>query len=116
MDRKFFAGVLALILFTGCTAFESLEEKEVKYGKAPPVIEQSFASKAMEKGDTWKIYLKAYDPDGDLKTVLAYFERGGTGVPRPFPTPKSRKMTVGKSTVIYTGTRALKWMIFPKWL
>ena len=81
MDRKFFAGVLALILFTGCTAFESLEEKEVKYGKAPPVIEQSFASKAMRKGDTWIIYLRASDPDGDMKTIIAYFKRGAGGGP-----------------------------------
>ena len=70
-------GVVALALFTGCSACESLEERELKYGKAPPVIEQSFASKAMGKGDTWRIYLKASDPDGDMKTIVAYFEKGG---------------------------------------
>jgi hypothetical protein len=79
MNRKFFAGVVALFLFTGCSAFESLELRELKYGKAPPVIEQSFASKAMRKGDTWIIYLKASDLDGDMKTIIAYFERGVGG-------------------------------------
>jgi len=81
MNKIFWRGVLALFLFTGCTAFESLEEKEEKYGKAPPVIEQSFASKAMRKGDTWRIYLRASDPDGDMKTIIAYFKRGAGGGP-----------------------------------
>jgi len=79
MNKKFLGGVVALLLFTGCTAFESLEVKELKYGKAPPVIEQSFASKAMKKGDTWRIYLKASDPDGDMKTIVAYLRVGGMG-------------------------------------
>jgi len=79
MNQKIILGVAALFLFTGCAAFESLEVKEQKYGKAPPVVEQSFASKAMKKGDTWKIYLKASDPDGDMKTIIAYFERGVGG-------------------------------------
>ena len=79
MNRKFFAGLVALFLFTGCSACESLEVKELKYGKAPPVIEQSFASKAMKKGDTWRMYLRASDPDGDMKTIIAYFERGAGG-------------------------------------
>jgi len=81
MDRKFLAGILGLLLFTACTAFESLEEKELKYGKALPVIEQSFASQVMRKGDTWRIYLRASDPDGDMKTIIAYFRKGGVGGP-----------------------------------
>jgi len=70
---------VALFLVTGCSVFESLEVKELKYGKAPPVIEQSFASKAMKKGDTWRIYLKASDPDGDMKTIVAYLGGGAMG-------------------------------------
>jgi hypothetical protein len=42
-----------------------MEEKEQKYEKEPPVIEQSYASKAMRKDDTWRIYLRAFDPDGE---------------------------------------------------
>ena len=71
--------VAALFLFMGCAAFESLQVKEQKYGKATPVIEQSFASKAMRKGDTWRIYLKASDPDGDMKTIVAYLGGGYMG-------------------------------------
>ncbi len=81
MKKKLILGIAALFLFTGCAAFESLEVKEQKYGKAAPVIEQSFASKAMKRGDTWRIYLKASDPDGDMKTIVAYLEgvaMGGT--------------------------------------
>lgn len=56
---------MALFLFAECAACESLEEKEQKYGKEPPVIEQSCASKAMRKDDTWRISLRAFDPDGE---------------------------------------------------
>jgi hypothetical protein len=56
---------VALFLFAGCAACESMEEKEQKYEKEPPVIEQSYASKAMRKDDTWRIYLRAFDPDGE---------------------------------------------------
>jgi len=79
MNKKIILGVAALFLFTGCAAFESLQVKEQKYGKAAPVIEQSFASKAMKKGDTWRIYLKASDPDGDMKTIVAYLGGGALG-------------------------------------
>jgi hypothetical protein len=75
MNRKISGGLMALFLFAGCSAFETLEEKEQKYGKKSPVIEQSFASPTIRKGDTWEIYLKAFDPDGDMKTILAYLER-----------------------------------------
>jgi len=49
---------------------EPLAVREEKYGKASPVITQSFAAKEMDWQDTWKIYLEASDADGDMKTII----------------------------------------------
>jgi hypothetical protein len=37
----------------------------------PPVITDSFAATAVSHGDSWKVYVKASDPDGDMR-YLAY--------------------------------------------
>ena len=73
-------GVFALLfLVGGCAALAPLEVKEEKYGKSVPVITQSFASKQLRPGDTWKVYLKVSDPDGDLKNIYATIEQPGMG-------------------------------------
>jgi len=54
-------------------------EREKKYGKSVPVITESFASKAMVPGDTWKVYLKASDPDGDMNSIAAVVFQPGQG-------------------------------------
>ena len=49
----------------------SVEKKEEVYGKEPPMITESFASKEMRPGETWKVYLKASDPGADMDYILA---------------------------------------------
>jgi hypothetical protein len=77
MDKKIISVVALLFLTMGCAALAPLEVKEEKYGKAVPVITQSFASKQLRPGDTWKVYLKASDPDGDMKNIYATIEQPG---------------------------------------
>ena len=48
-------------------------------GEATPVITQSFASKEASPGDTWKVYLKASDPDGEMKNIYAVVDQPGMG-------------------------------------
>jgi hypothetical protein len=79
MNKKIAWGVVPLFLLMGCAPFENREGGEHKYGKASPVIQQVFASKVMGYTDTWKVYLKAFDPDGDMKTIVSYLEKGGRG-------------------------------------
>lgn len=76
MKKRLIWGVMGFFLTAACAHFESMEVREQKYGKASPVIEESFASKIMRNGDTWKIYLKASDPDGDMKTIVCILEKG----------------------------------------
>jgi len=82
MLKKLFAVSALLFLITGCASMGSLEEKEQKYGKSIPVITQSFASPNLRPGDTWKVYLKASDPDGDMKNLYATVFQYGKG---PYP-------------------------------
>lgn len=82
MFKKLFAVSALLFLVTGCAAMAPLEVKEEKYGKSIPVITQSFASPQLRPGDTWKVYLKASDPDGDMKNLYATIFQHGMG---PYP-------------------------------
>ena len=80
MSKKILWVLAGYFLFTGCAVFTTMQQREEKYGKEIPVIEQSFASPTVRSNDNWRIYLKAYDPDGDIKSVVAYFSGlGGAG-------------------------------------
>jgi hypothetical protein len=47
---------------------------------AAPVITSHFASPELRAGDTWKIYLKASDSDGDMRYIMATVQQAGVGV------------------------------------
>lgn len=79
MNKRILAGFVLLFLAMGCAAMEPIEVREGMYGKAVPVISQSFASKQISPGDTWKVYLNASDPDGDIKNIVCIIEQPGTG-------------------------------------
>ena len=70
--RMLLVGLAVAFAVTGCSGIMmSREKKEEVYGKEPPVITESFASKGMIPGDTWKVYLKASDPGADMDYILA---------------------------------------------
>jgi len=48
-------------------------------GGKPPVIHQSFAAQEIRPGETWKIYLRASDPEGDMKTIVCTVDQAGSG-------------------------------------
>ena len=79
MERKFFIGFLLLFFLTGCLAMEPIEVREKTYGKGVPVISQSFASPKITPGRTWKVYLTASDPDGDMKNIIGEIDQPGVG-------------------------------------
>jgi hypothetical protein len=79
MSIKYFAAGAVLLLIMGFAFTAPLEAKEEKYGKSIPVIAQSFASPTVRAGGTWKVYLKASDPDGDMKNLYATVFQYGTG-------------------------------------
>ena len=79
MKNRIVAGMAVLLLTVGCATMMSFEEREKTYGKEASVITETFASKQMRPGDTWKIYLKASDPDGDMESIVATVVLVGSG-------------------------------------
>jgi hypothetical protein len=79
-SKNFLAGLVLFFLaagIAGCATLEPIEVREEKYGKAVPVIRQSFASKQIQPGDTWKIYFNAYHPDGEMKNIVCTIDQPG---------------------------------------
>jgi hypothetical protein len=72
------AFLLFLCLATGCATLQAPEISE----KATPVITQSFASQQISTGDTWKIYLKASCPNGEMRRIYAEINQPGA---MPYP-------------------------------
>lgn len=72
--------IIGGVLFTlGCA---TLEEREARYGSNPPVIAVTFAKDRILSGDTWKIYVNAFDVDGDMDSfVCSVFQDGR----QPYP-------------------------------
>jgi len=73
----FMGALVALPMKMGCS--KSLGEGVIKRGGSAPVIIHWFASKELSRGDTWKIYLEANDPDGDMRQFVCVFDQVGYG-------------------------------------
>ena len=79
MKNGIVTGLVTLLLTAGCATMMSFEEKEKIYGKEAPVITETYASQQINPGDTWKVYLKASDPDGDMESIVATVQMVGSG-------------------------------------
>ena len=80
MNKKLLS--VFVILFFLAMGFSTLMAAEVREGadaKAVPVITQSFASKEVKPGDTWKVYLNVSDPDGGIRNIYAAVDQLGVG-------------------------------------
>jgi hypothetical protein len=73
--RKMNKNILATMFIVLCVAmgYAPLQAAE----EATPVIIQSFASKEVSPGDTWKVYLKASEPDGDMRYIVSSLYQPG---------------------------------------
>ena len=113
MNKKILALLILPFLALGCAALEPIEVREQTYGKGVPVITQSFASKQMRPGDTWKVYLNATDPDGDMKNIFCSIEQPGIGTyPGSFTKIKeaNRKELSGYIYLNTVGIQGLNWV------
>ncbi len=86
MKIKNWTGFLMLALIAcGCAAGMSAGTQGEKKTPAPPVITQAFAATSVRPGGTWKIYLIAKDPEGEMRYIVATIYQQGVGT-----TPVSR--------------------------
>ncbi len=83
MRGKFLAAV-GLLLLAGCAFLGGVAEREKVYGKAVPVITESFASPRVKMGENWLVYLNASDPDGDMNRIVCSVDFQA-GVDHPYP-------------------------------
>jgi hypothetical protein len=63
----------------GSVTLAPAQAQEATDGVGVPAITQSFASKEVRPGETWKIYLNASDPKGDMKRIFAVIDQLGVG-------------------------------------
>jgi len=82
MNQKVLTIFVLLFLAAGLTPLAAAQAQSGKEGKGVAVITQSFASQAIRPGETWKVYLKASAPDGEMKNIFALVEQPGVG---PYP-------------------------------
>lgn len=83
MRGKLWAAV-GLLLLAGCAFLGGVAEREKVYGKAAPVITESFASPRVKMGENWLVYLNASDPDGDMNRIVCSVDFQA-GVDHPYP-------------------------------
>ena len=94
--RRIWISAIGIVLLTiGCA---TLEEREARYGSNPPVIAVTFAKDRIVSGDTWKIYVNAFDADGDMDSFVCSVLQDGRH-PYPFDIikikPEQRKELSG---------------------
>ncbi len=79
LQAKISIPLLIVLFLGGCATGEIFRDREEVYGKNPPSITGSFASKTIRPGETWKVYLRAVDPDGDFDSIVAEIHQPGQG-------------------------------------
>jgi len=75
MNRKYIA-VMAFVFFAlGGLAWTA----ENSWAAGGPQITNAFASPHLRPGETWKIYLQASDPKGEMKNIVCTINQPGVG-------------------------------------
>jgi hypothetical protein len=71
-------GLLFLAFFFLIAGYSDFAEGQGNVASGP-VVTQAFASKEIRAGETWKIYLNASDPNGNMKNIFAVVYQPGVG-------------------------------------
>lgn len=87
MKKRVVAGLILLFFLAGCANMEPMAAREETYGRGVPAINQAFASKQIRPGDSWKVYLNASDPDGNMTYIVSEVSQPGVG---PYPISRTR--------------------------
>jgi len=69
--------VFLIFLISGCTTCKGV--KTAPGGGEPPVILDYYGSESVRPGATWRVFLKAKDPDGDVQSIIAQLSQPGIG-------------------------------------
>lgn len=83
MNKKIYVLLASCILMWGCASFTRCEKTSPSGKGQPPEILDSYAPSHIRPGATWRVYLRAKDPDGDMKETIQFLLWGESG---PFKT------------------------------
>ena len=72
-------GVL-VVLIASCATLPPFTDSPPQHKGQPPRIVDAYAAKVIRPGDTWMIFLRAEDPDGDMKSIAAVLWQAGVGL------------------------------------
>ena len=78
MWRVMLVGVSAALL-VGCAAAQPPVASPPQVRGKPPVVLDAYAAKIIRPGHNWLIFLRAEDPDGDIKSIAAVLWQAGVG-------------------------------------
>jgi len=79
MFKKVFFAILLTVLLGGCQKPPNFEQQHPGAKGHPPELLGYYAVKEVHPGETWNIYLKANDVDGDMKYIVAVLSVEGMG-------------------------------------
>ena len=79
MNNKIYVLIAFCILIWGCASFTRCEKTSTLGKGQSPVILDSYAPSQIRPGATWRVYLRAKDPDGDMKETIQVLMKGGSG-------------------------------------
>jgi hypothetical protein len=80
MFKKLLPLFALVFLAVGCASTQGQNAPpSVSTQAAKPVITQAYASPELRLGDTWKVYLKATDPNSDINYIVATIDQPGRG-------------------------------------
>ena len=76
------------------------------------MVTQFFAAQEICPGETWKIYLRASDPEGEMKAIYATVDQPGRGpeAAGPIPLPKDQRREL--SGFLYLNTSGIQGLAF----
>jgi len=69
-----------------------------------PGITRTFASREISPGETWKVYLQATDPEGEMKAIYATVDQPGRGPQAAGPIPIAEDQRREMSGFLYLNT------------
>ena len=75
--RKVVQTVLVFLMLLGCAAHQ--QPDGTTNVDRPPVILATYAPEVIRPGAIWRVYLRATDPDGDMKEIDAVIWQTGYG-------------------------------------
>jgi len=79
MSKKIYVLLALCILISGCASLTRCEKTSTSDKGQPPIILDSYAPSQIRPGATWRVYLRAKDPDGDMKETVQILMKGRSG-------------------------------------